>query len=55
MWAEPIALMVAIRTRGGKDSAKQQLHRARAYFDTWLKLYPHYREDFNIINWGKAV
>ena len=38
----PVAVMVALRSRGGVSTAKQQLHRARAFFDTWKKKYPKY-------------
>lgn len=52
--SQPIAILVALRTRGGKESAKTQLHRARAYFDTWLEAHPDYADDFNKILWGKV-
>ena len=48
----PVAVMFGLRTRGGEATAKVQLHRARAYFDTWLAKYPHYRGDFSRIVWG---
>ena len=48
----PIAVMFGLRTRGGEATAKVQLHRARAYFDTWLAKYPEYRGDFSRIVWG---
>lgn len=54
-WQDPIAVIVTLRTRGGKQSAKQQLHRARAYFDSWLKQYPYYRGTFSQTVWGKAI
>lgn len=41
----PVAIMVALRSRGGVASAKQQLHRARAMFDTWHAKYPDYSLD----------
>lgn len=50
----PIAIMAALRTRGGKASAKTQLHRARAYFDTWLETHPDYKDDFSKLLWGKV-
>ena len=31
----PVAVMIALRSRGGVSTAKLQLHRARAFFDTW--------------------
>ena len=48
----PIAVMFGIRSRGGLETAKCQLHRGRAYFDTWLAKYPEYRGDFSRIVWG---
>ena len=48
----PMAVMVGIRSRGGLESAKSQLHRGRAYFDTWLAKYPEYRGDFSRTVWG---
>lgn len=50
---EPIAIMAALRTRGGRATAKTQLHRARAYFDTWLADHPDWANDFSRLNWGK--
>lgn len=41
----PIGVMVVLRTRGGAPTAKQQLHRARAFFDSWQKKYPDYTVD----------
>ena len=38
----PVAVMVVLRSRGGVPTAKQQLHRARAFFDTWKEKYPKY-------------
>lgn len=38
----PVAIMVALRSRGGVPTAKLQLHRARALFDTWHEKYPNY-------------
>ena len=35
-----VAVMVALRSRGGVSTAKLQLHRARAFFDTWHEKYP---------------
>ena len=40
-----VAVMVALRSRGGVPTAKQQLHRARAMFDTWHEKYPDYNLD----------
>lgn len=51
---KPIAIMVALRTRGGKATAKTQLHRARAYFDTWLETHPDYADDFSKLLWGSV-
>ena len=48
----PLAVMVGIRSRGGLETAKCQLHRGRAYFDTWLAKYPEYRGDFSRTVWG---
>ena len=48
----PVAVMFGLRTRGGEATAKVQLHRARAYFDTWLAKYPEYRGDFSRTVWG---
>ena len=47
----PVAMMLGIRSRGGDTTSKRQLHRARAYFDTWLALYP----DSNVHStiWGR--
>lgn len=50
----PIAIMAALRTRGGKAGAKTQLHRARAYFDTWIESHPDYKDDFTKLLWGKV-
>ena len=36
----PVAVMIALRSRGGVSTAKLQLHRARAFFDTWKEKYP---------------
>lgn len=36
----PVAIMAGIRSRGGEATSKQQLHRARTYFDTWLAKHP---------------
>lgn len=41
----PVAIMVALRSRGGVPTAKIQLHRARALFDTWHEKYPEYALD----------
>jgi len=38
----PVAVQVAIRSRGGEASAKPQLHRVRAIFDTWRKAHPDF-------------
>ena len=40
----PVAVMVVLRSRGGISTAKQQLHRARAFFDTWKEKYPKFNE-----------
>ena len=48
----PVALMITLATRGGAETARQQLHRARAYFDTWIARYPAYFDDFNRLSWG---
>ena len=45
-----VAVMVALRSRGGVSTAKLQLHRARAFFDTWLKKYP--KSTFDGVSWG---
>ena len=36
----PVAVMVALRSRGGVPTAKLQHHRARAFFDTWKAKHP---------------
>ena len=36
----PVYVAVALRSRGGIPTAKMQLHRARAFFDTWKQRYP---------------
>ena len=41
-----------IADRVGLETAKCQLHRSRAYFDTWLAKYPEYRGDFSRVVWG---
>lgn len=46
----PRAIMVALRSRGGVSTAKMQLHRARAFFDTWLEKYP--KSTFDGVSWG---
>ena len=46
----PVAVMVALRSRGGVPTAKLQLHRARAFFDTWLEKYPDYA--VNQMSWA---
>ena len=46
----PVAVMVALRSRGGVATAKMQLHRARAFFDTWIEKYPDYAADN--MSWG---
>lgn len=51
---EPVAIMAALRTRGGKAGAKTQLHRARAYFDTWIETHPYCKDDFSKIHWGRV-
>ena len=48
----PLAVMVGIRSRGGLATAKSQLHRGKAYFDTWLQKHPEYRGDFSRVVWG---
>ena len=49
---QPVAIMFGIRSRGGLATAKCQLHRGRAYFDTWLEKHPKDRGDFSHMNWG---
>ena len=49
----PMAVMVGIRSRGGLSTAKRQLHRGRAYFDTWLADHPDWCGDFSKIVWGQ--
>lgn len=51
----PLGIMIALRTRGGKATAKTQLHRGHAYFDTWLEANPEYTGDFTKINWGRVA
>jgi len=46
--------MVAIRSRGGSEESKQQLHRGKAYFDRWLEKYPQYEGHFEKIDWGRV-
>ena len=36
----PEYVAVALRSRGGVPTAKRQLHRARAFFDTWIQKFP---------------
>ena len=48
----PVALMIGVRSRGGDPDSKRQLHRARAYFSSWLDRYPEYTSNSKI-NWGK--
>ena len=36
----PEYVAVALRSRGGVPAAKMQLHRARAFFDTWMEKFP---------------
>ena len=36
----PEYVAVALRSRGGVPTAKMQLHRARAFFDTWIEKFP---------------
>ena len=48
----PVAVMFGIRSRGGLETAKLQLHRGKAYFDTWLAKYPDWRGDFSKITLG---
>lgn len=45
-----VAVMVALRSRGGVPAAKLQLHRARAFFDTWHEKYPKYK--FADMSWA---
>ena len=35
-----------------KLPAKLQLHRGKAYFDTWLATHPDWRGDFSNVVWG---
>ena len=46
----PVAVMVALRSRGGVPTAKLQLHRARAFFDTWHEKYP--KCTFDNMSWA---
>lgn len=46
----PVALMLGIRSRGGEQSAKPQLHRARAFFDSWLERHPDW--GMHSLMWG---
>ena len=46
----PLAVMVALRSRGGVPTAKLQIHRARAFFDTWLEKFPD--ATFDGRSWG---
>ena len=48
----PVAVMFGIRSRGGLETAKLQLHRGKAYFDTWLATHPDWRGDFSNVVWG---
>jgi len=52
--SRPLGVMVAIRSRGGSEESKQQLHRGKAYFDRWLEKYPHYEGHFEKIDWGRV-
>lgn len=49
----PMCVMVGVRSRGGDEKAKRQLHRGKAYFDTWLAKYPECRGDFSKVVWGR--
>lgn len=48
----PVALMVSVRSRGGDPTSKRQLHRARAYFDSWLAIHPDLTT--KNLHWGRA-
>ena len=48
----PVALMIGMRTHGGDAKSKRQLHRARAFFDSWLDKYPDYNTKG--FRWGYA-
>jgi len=48
----PVALMIGIRSRGGDPDSKRQLHRARAFFCSWLDRHPEYAGN-KILIWGK--
>jgi len=48
----PLALMIGVRSRGGAPKSKRQLHRARAYFDSWLASHPNTTIKSTI--WGRA-
>jgi len=45
----PEYVAVALRSRGGVPTAKMQLHRARAFFDTWKQKFPD--SSFSNIPW----
>ena len=48
----PVALMIGVRSRGGDQNSKRQLHRARAYFDSWLASHPDYT--IKSLYWSRA-
>ena len=49
--AVPVALAIGVHTHGGDPKAKRQLHRARAFFDSWFVKYPDYNTKG--FRWGR--
>ena len=49
--AAPVALAIGVHTHGGDPKAKRQLHRARAFFDSWFVKYPDYNTKG--FRWGR--
>ena len=48
----PVALMIGVRSRGGDPESKRQLHRARAFFGSWLAGHPD--TTIKSLIWGRA-
>ena len=48
----PVAVMVGVHSHGGEAGSKRQLHRGRAFFDSWLEFYPE--ASVHSLIWGRA-
>lgn len=48
----PQGVMIGYMSRGGRATAKSQLHRAKAYFDVWLDQHPESKGDLGKLRWG---